>query len=172
MLTANQAASLALMYHRIGSPLTRSIVRGQYVLPAAFRAQITLLLRRGYRPLPLARVLAQPEHATGCVSITFDDGYASMRRLAYRSIAGGMLLECQAEGTADNKPVESAIGKGGEEATIKGIVLKNGQPIGVIEMMFSHIDNNLSGVKFPEENFVFTGSFERMVAPFLEAARG
>jgi 3-hydroxyacyl-[acyl-carrier-protein] dehydratase len=59
-----------------------------------------------------------------------------------------------------------------EAASIKGVVLKNGQQIGVIEMMFSHIDNNLSGVKFPEENFVFTGSFERMVAPFLEAARG
>ncbi len=59
-----------------------------------------------------------------------------------------------------------------EAASIKGKVLKNGQPIGTIEMMFSHIDQNLSGVKFPEENFVFTGSFERMVAPFLEAARG
>ena len=59
-----------------------------------------------------------------------------------------------------------------EAASIKGVVLKNGLQIGVIEMMFSHIDNNLSGVKFPEENFVFTGSFERMVAPFLEAARG
>ena len=59
-----------------------------------------------------------------------------------------------------------------EAASIVGTVLKNGQPIGHIEMMFSHIDNNLSGVKFPEENFVFTGSFERMVAPFLEAASG
>jgi len=59
-----------------------------------------------------------------------------------------------------------------EAASIKGTVLKNGEPIGQIEMMFSHIDNNLSGVKFPEENFVFTGSFERMVAPFLEAASG
>jgi 3-hydroxyacyl-[acyl-carrier-protein] dehydratase len=59
-----------------------------------------------------------------------------------------------------------------EAASIKGVVLKNGRQIGVIEMMFSHIDQNLSGVKFPEENFVFTGSFERMVAPFLEAARG
>ena len=57
-----------------------------------------------------------------------------------------------------------------EAASINGTVLKNGLPIGRIDMMFSHIDNNLSGVKFPEENFVFTGSFERMVAPFLEAA--
>lgn len=59
-----------------------------------------------------------------------------------------------------------------EAASIKGTVLKNGTQIGQIEMMFSHIDNNLSGVKFPEENFVFTGSFERMVAPFLEGASG
>jgi 3-hydroxyacyl-[acyl-carrier-protein] dehydratase len=59
-----------------------------------------------------------------------------------------------------------------QAASIKGTVLKNGTEIGHIEMMFSHIDNNLSGVKFPEENFVFTGSFERMVAPFLEGAGG
>ena len=55
-----------------------------------------------------------------------------------------------------------------QAASIKGVVLKNGKPIGSIEMMFSHIDQNLSGVKFPEENFVFTGQFERLVAPFLE----
>jgi hypothetical protein len=35
--------------------------------------------------------------------------------------------------------------------------------------MFSHIDQNLGGVKFPQENFVFTGQFERLVAPFLGA---
>ena len=27
-----------------------------------------------------------------------------------------------------------------------------------IELMFSHIDNNMSGIKFPEHNFVFEGS--------------
>jgi 3-hydroxyacyl-[acyl-carrier-protein] dehydratase len=37
-----------------------------------------------------------------------------------------------------------------EAASIKGVVLCNGKPIGAIEMMFSHIDQNLSGVKFPE----------------------
>ncbi len=58
-----------------------------------------------------------------------------------------------------------------EAASIKGAVLKNGAAIGNIEMMFSHIDQNLAGVQFPKENFVFTGSFERMVAPFLEAAK-
>jgi len=58
-----------------------------------------------------------------------------------------------------------------EAASIKGTVLKNGTEIGQIQMMFSHIDQNLSGMKFPDENFVFTGSFERLVAPFLEAAK-
>ena len=32
-------------------------------------------------------------------------------------------------------------------------------PVGVIEMMFSHIDNNMSGMKFPEFNFVFNSQF-------------
>ncbi len=55
-----------------------------------------------------------------------------------------------------------------EAASTKGIVLKNSQPFGRVDLMFSHIDNNLAGTKFPEENFVFTGQFERLVAPFLE----
>src|SRR5437868_9726053 len=32
-------------------------------------------------------------------------------------------------------------------------------PVGEIEMMFSHIDNNMSGGKFPEFNFVFNSQF-------------
>lgn len=32
-------------------------------------------------------------------------------------------------------------------------------PVGAIEMMFSHIDNNMAGVKFPEFNFVFNSQF-------------
>ena len=34
--------------------------------------------------------------------------------------------------------------------------------IGSTELMFSHIDNNIAGVEFPEENFVFSDNF-RMV---------
>ncbi len=54
-----------------------------------------------------------------------------------------------------------------EAASTSGIVLRNGKAIGRVDLMFSHIDQNLSGIKFPEENFVFTGQFERLVAPFL-----
>jgi 3-hydroxyacyl-[acyl-carrier-protein] dehydratase len=59
-----------------------------------------------------------------------------------------------------------------EAAATSGVVLRNGQPFGRVDLMFSHIDQNLSGTKFPEENFVFTGQFSRLVAPFLEGARG
>ena len=55
-----------------------------------------------------------------------------------------------------------------EAAATRGIVLRNGRPIGQVNLMFSHIDQNLTGVRFPEENFVFTGQFERLIAPFLE----
>ncbi|MHC4983029.1 MAG: hotdog family protein [Planctomycetota bacterium] len=58
-----------------------------------------------------------------------------------------------------------------EAAATKGTVLSNGREIGRVDLMFSHIDQNLSGIEFPEENFVFTGHFERLIAPLLEKAR-
>ncbi|HEX8324476.1 MAG TPA: hypothetical protein VF595_11250 [Tepidisphaeraceae bacterium] len=37
-----------------------------------------------------------------------------------------------------------------------------------IELMFSHIDNNLSGIKFPEDNFVFTTAFTDLINDYRE----
>jgi len=54
-------------------------------------------------------------------------------------------------------------------AATSGTVLREGEQIGRVDLMFSHIDRNLGGVQFPEENFVFTGQFERLVAPLLGA---
>jgi 3-hydroxyacyl-[acyl-carrier-protein] dehydratase len=49
------------------------------------------------------------------------------------------------------------------EGTITSRTTVNGErvelPVGHIEMMFSHIDNNISGMKFPEFNFVFNSQF-------------
>jgi len=59
-----------------------------------------------------------------------------------------------------------------QAASTSGTVLNNGRPIGRIDLMFSHIDQNLAGMKFPEENFVFTGQFERLIAPILEGDDG
>jgi len=55
-----------------------------------------------------------------------------------------------------------------EAASVRGTVWRDGREIGRISLMFSHIDQNLAGTKFPDENFVFTGQFERLVAPLLE----
>ena len=33
------------------------------------------------------------------------------------------------------------------------------KPLATIDMMFSHIDQNMAGIAFPEENFVFTDQF-------------
>lgn len=35
--------------------------------------------------------------------------------------------------------------------------------IGSIELMFSHLDNNISGMRFPEHNFVFGESFKTLL---------
>ena len=71
----------------------------------------------------------------------------------------------------DQITYQAAIEQVSDEAAVtSGTVLKNGRAIGQVDLMFSHIDQNLAGVKFPEENFVFTGQFERLIAPFVEGA--
>lgn len=44
-----------------------------------------------------------------------------------------------------------------------GRVLCNGQPIGEVDIVFSHIDQNMSGLDFPKENFVFTDQFKMLL---------
>ena len=51
-------------------------------------------------------------------------------------------------------------------ATTSGTVRKNGQEFGNVDIVFSHIDRNLSGLKFPEHNFVFTPQFKSLLSTF------
>jgi len=44
-------------------------------------------------------------------------------------------------------------------ASISGIVTSGADKVADIELMFSHIDQNMAGLEFPEHNFVFTGQF-------------
>jgi 3-hydroxyacyl-[acyl-carrier-protein] dehydratase len=44
------------------------------------------------------------------------------------------------------------------------------QPVADIELMFSHIDQNMAGLKFPEHNFVFTEQFTELVKNFRTAS--
>ena len=54
-----------------------------------------------------------------------------------------------------------------EAASIHGKITCGDTLIAEISLMFSHIDNNLGGLEFPEENFVFTDMFNSLVAEFV-----
>ena len=55
-----------------------------------------------------------------------------------------------------------------EAASIKGYIMRSEDKIADITMMFSHIDNNLGGKEFPEENFVFTETFRSLLHGWVE----
>ncbi len=59
----------------------------------------------------------------------------------------------------------------GQGASTRGVVLRlshvgdhpgEWERIGEVELMFSHLDQNMAGLEFPEENFVFSENF-RMI---------
>jgi 3-hydroxyacyl-[acyl-carrier-protein] dehydratase len=51
-------------------------------------------------------------------------------------------------------------------ASINGKVTCNGDTVADIELMFSHIDQNLAGLEFPEHNFVFTEQFTELLRTY------
>jgi 3-hydroxyacyl-[acyl-carrier-protein] dehydratase len=56
-------------------------------------------------------------------------------------------------------------------ASIAGKVTVGDDLVAEIELMFSHIDQNMSGQKFPEHNFVFTEQFTDLLRTYqLDAA--
>lgn len=54
-----------------------------------------------------------------------------------------------------------------EAASTEGKILCGEKLIAEITLMFSHIDNNLAGKQFPEENFVFTDMFDSLLTGFI-----
>ncbi len=50
-----------------------------------------------------------------------------------------------------------------EAASTTGQITCNDKVIADIDLMFSHIDQNLAGKEFPEENFVFTDMFKSLL---------
>lgn len=50
-----------------------------------------------------------------------------------------------------------------EAAGTSGKIWSGDRLIAEIDLMFSHIDQNLAGKKFSEENFVFTGTFASLL---------
>jgi 3-hydroxyacyl-[acyl-carrier-protein] dehydratase len=55
-------------------------------------------------------------------------------------------------------------------ASIQGTVMVDNEAVAEIELMFSHIDQNIAGVKFPEHNFVFTEQFTELLKGFRQNA--
>ena len=55
-----------------------------------------------------------------------------------------------------------------EAATIKGTIRCEDRLIGEISLMFSHIDKNIAGLEFPEENFVFNEQFMSLLQFYLK----
>ncbi len=51
-------------------------------------------------------------------------------------------------------------------ASITGTVTVGTEPVADIELMFSHIDQNMSGIAFPEHNFVFTEQFTELLKTY------
>ena len=50
-----------------------------------------------------------------------------------------------------------------EAASTSGKITRGEKLIAEINLMFSHIDQNLAGKEFPEENFVFTDTFKSLL---------
>jgi len=50
-----------------------------------------------------------------------------------------------------------------EAASTAGKITRDGKVIAEIELMFSHIDKNIAGKEFPQENFVFTDTFKMLM---------
>jgi 3-hydroxyacyl-[acyl-carrier-protein] dehydratase len=59
-------------------------------------------------------------------------------------------------------------------ASISGTVRsgreENAPLVAEIELMFSHIDKNLAGAEFPEDNFVFTDQFQALLKTYRSGA--
>jgi 3-hydroxyacyl-[acyl-carrier-protein] dehydratase len=51
-------------------------------------------------------------------------------------------------------------------ASASGTVTSGGQLVAEIELMFSHVDQNMAGIQFPEHNFVFTEQFTELLATY------
>ncbi|MHC4603270.1 MAG: 3-hydroxyacyl-ACP dehydratase FabZ family protein [Planctomycetota bacterium] len=54
-----------------------------------------------------------------------------------------------------------------EAASTSGKITCGEKLIAEIDLMFSHIDQNLAGKQFPEENFVFTDTFKSLLRDML-----
>lgn len=58
-----------------------------------------------------------------------------------------------------------------QAVSTENTILKNGEPFGTANIIFSHANNAMQKLDLPP-HFVFTSSFRRLVEPFLEQGDG
>jgi 3-hydroxyacyl-[acyl-carrier-protein] dehydratase len=51
-------------------------------------------------------------------------------------------------------------------ASTKGTIHSDANLVAEIELMFSHVDQNMAGMKFPKDNFVFTEQFQQLLKSY------
>lgn len=51
-------------------------------------------------------------------------------------------------------------------AMTSGVVLKNGEPMGKVDLIFSHVNQAEKSLGLPDHNFVFTDQFMNLLAGF------
>jgi len=57
-----------------------------------------------------------------------------------------------------------------EAASTSGFITRGEEQIADINLMFSHVDQNMAGLEFPEENFVFEdNTFKSLLRDFIAA---
>jgi len=54
-----------------------------------------------------------------------------------------------------------------EAASTSGTITCGDKLVAQIDLMFSHIDKNLAGKEFPQDNFVFTDTFKSLIQPMV-----
>jgi len=73
----------------------------------------------------------------------------------------------------DSLRVEVQIGTiAPEAASTSGRIRRGEQVIAEIDLMFSHIDHNMAGKKFPEENFIFTETITSLLRDYTQRNGG
>ena len=56
-------------------------------------------------------------------------------------------------------------------ASTSGTVKAGDELVADLEIMFSHIDQNMSGMQFPEHNFVFTEQFASLLSSYKDSLK-
>jgi len=58
-----------------------------------------------------------------------------------------------------------------EAASTTGKIVRDDKLVAEVDLMFSHIDQNIAGKQFPQENFVFTDMFKSLLEPMIFSER-